>query len=192
MRRLDRLYRDRLAEARRRTVHTVAARYANSIELDAIVDSYGVFSRDVAPIIEAGQAAAQLLSAAYLAALGGKRLDPDETIAGTTRAGKPLVEGMAAFGSMMLGAIGNGSSADEAVSYGATLAEGFADFQVTTAADRETERQTSSGAWQWEGIVQPGSCDPCMDNEGVHDASEEFYRHNDCNCDRTWLPPIDA
>lgn len=187
---LDTAYRKRLAKLRDASATKVAAEFGTRVKADAIAASYEDFIKWAAIITEAGQAQAQTLSAAYLERLAGAIVDEDEDIVGTTRAGKTIAEGLAPFGSMILAAIANGSDVPAALDFGRTLVGGFADREVTAAADRETEHQVAAApqAWQWEGIVQPGSCDPCLDNEGLHDADEDIYRHNDCNCDRRWVP----
>lgn len=190
MSRTDTAYQASLRKARAEVVRMVVAEFGDSLDVEDIAGSFTRFAEQAAPLIEGGQSTAQTISAAYLDALGGRTIEIATDIAGTTRAGKTLEEGMAPFGPMMLGNIGNGATREEAAAFGESLVSGYTDREVTAAADRETERQVSAipGSWQWEGIVQPDACDACQANSGVHDADEEFYRHNDCNCDRRWIP----
>jgi hypothetical protein len=185
---VDKAYRKQLDLVRKRVVDAVLAEFGDAIDPDDIIASFNAFVERATTQIEAGQATAQTLGATYLDLLGGDVIPEDDDIPGTTVAGKTLADGMAPFGPMMLGLIAGGRTIDDAIAYGSTLVGGFADREVTAAADRETERQINAdpAAWQWRGIVQPGSCDPCQANAGLHDAEEEIYRHNDCQCDRTW------
>jgi hypothetical protein len=183
-------YRRTLARLRAGTAARAAAEFRESIDEADIAGSYAAFASASSPTIEAGQAVAQSLSTAYLEQLGADVVDELDDIVGTTKAGKSIAEGLAPFGPMMLALIANGRTVGDALEYGETLVSGFTDREVTAAADRETEHQVGAdpASWRWEGIVQPGSCDACQANEGIHDAEEPIYRHNDCQCDQRWIP----
>ena len=90
---------------------------------------------------------------------------------------------MAAFGAMVLGQIAGGKAIEEALAFGEYLATRFGDSELTGTADRivadPVVQDRLSG---WEGLVQPGSCDPCKGNEGRHELVELIYRHPNCHC----------
>lgn len=188
MRVLDQRFRRSLEAARERTAQAVARLYRDSIDPDDIPGSFRSFEQAAAPVLEAGQSAAQALTRAYLEELSGRAIRELDEAIGVTRAGKSLAEGLDPFSSMMLGDIANGAPPEEAIAYGETLVTGFADREVTAASDLETERLVDEDptAWRWIGVVQPGSCERCQENEGEHRASDPIYRHNNCACDRIW------
>lgn len=187
---LERRYRARLEDVRGRTVAAVAAEY--DLDPADIVTSFQRFVDRVAPRIEAGQAAAQLLTVAFLEELaheqGLERWEPlpeDDKLPGTTVEGKPLDEGMEGITGLVLSAIDAGKPADEAIRSGLSYVERFTDNEVRAAADREQERQEKAPEIVgWEGVVKPGSCDQCRANEGRHALSETMYRHPNCGCER--------
>jgi hypothetical protein len=185
-------YRTRAAGIRRLILARVDELYAD-VDPGDISGSIDRFIADAEPIITAGQASMATLVAAfvraYSAAGQGELVEPAddvEEIAGTTRDGSSLAIGMAAFGPMILSQIAGGATVDDAMAFGQHLATRFADSEVTGAADRELEHQ-AAGADRivgWEGLVAPGSCNPCLANAGQHGLDEEIYRHPDCNCER--------
>lgn len=189
MRQIDRAYAEALESLRRKTAEEATRRLREIIQPDDIAATYRAFVPEAVPLIEAAQQSAQELATSYLSSLGGRVIPEDDGIAGTTRVGSPIRAGMEMFGSMILGSIGNGHEVAEALEFGYSLVSGFIDREVTAAHDRETERQVEAdrAQWEWEGIVQPGSCDACAANAGRHSADEEFYRHNDCACTRVWV-----
>jgi hypothetical protein len=194
-RQLDLAYRRTLEAARQQVIAALELEFDDAIDPNDIAASFDAFVERATAHVEQGQVAAQQLATAYLAlaiedAGAVDDLVPeDDSIPGTTRAGKTLVDGLAPFGSMALAAIANGAPAGDAIAFAKTLVTGFADREVTAAADRKTERQSqaSDAIVGWEGIVQPGACDNCQANAGPHDLADEFWRHNDCNCTRLVL-----
>lgn len=189
-RQVDEAYRKALERLRTRIAATVSSTFTDGIDAGDIAGSYGRVTEQAADVVAAGQSVAQSLATAYLARLGAAIVDEDLAIVGTTRAGLSLEEGLAPFAPMMLAAIANGRLVEDAIAFGQTLVSGFADREVTAAADRETAHQVTAdpGSWRWEGIVAPSSCDACKANEGIHDADVEIYRHNDCACTQRWIP----
>ena len=183
-RQLDLAYRRTLEAARQQVIAALELEFDDAIDPNDIAASFDAFVERATAHVEQGQVAAQQLATAYLAlaiedAGAVDDLVPeDDSIPGTTRAGKTLVDGLAPFGSMALAAIANGAPAGDAIAFAKTLVTGF--------ADRETERQSqaSDAIVGWEGIVQPGACDRCQANAGPHDLTDEFWRHNGCNCTR--------
>lgn len=190
--RLVQSYRQRLEAIRADITSRVEALYGDVDPAD-ISASYDRFIAESAPIIERGQASTVALAAAFLRSYSALRhgalidiADEAEPIAGTTVAGTPLPEGMAAFGSMVLGRIRDGAPLDEAMAFGRSLVSGFADKEVTGAADRsiDTAANATGRVTGWEGIVSPDACDPCQANAGLHDIDVEIYRHPNCDCQR--------
>lgn len=156
--------------------------------------SLRAYAERIEPILVSGQGQVQALARAFIRTYGlvstGVLVDPvdvedDEPIVGTTRAGRPLLEGMAAWGPMVLATIDAGRTVDEALEYGRYLAERFVDGELTGVADRETERQGErlGEIVGWEGIVAPGACEGCQANEGPHELTWTAYRHGACNCE---------
>lgn len=187
---LERAYRARLDAIRQRIVADVAAEY--DLDPDDILASFDRFVERVAPRIEAGQAAAQLLTVTFLEQLARESglddwepLPEDDAVPGSTAGGASLAAGMGAIGGMVLRSIGDGTAVADALAGGRNYAERFTDNEVRGAADREQERQSQAREIVgWEGIVQPNSCDACRANEGIHDLSEEMWRHGNCACER--------
>ena len=187
---LEAAYRSRLDAVHARVVADVAGDF--DLDESDISASFDRYVARVAPRIEAGQAAAQLLTVSFLEQLaaeqgldGWEPFPEDDDLPGTTTQGKPLSEGMGAIAGLMLAAIGRGEQPTAALDIGRTYVERFTDNEVRSAADREQERQEQAPEIVgWRGEVQPGSCDRCMANEGEHDLSEEMYRHPDCGCER--------
>lgn len=185
--RLARSYRTALERIRAQIIARVVAEY--DIDPDDIDGSIRRFAARVAPLVAGGQATVQSLARGFVRTSGllttGAVLELAETerLAGTTREGKPLLEGMAAWGPMVLGQIGEGRSVDEALEYGRYLAERFVDAELTGVVDRETAAQAADARIvAWEGTVSPTSCDPCAENRGRHELAEPFYRHPACHC----------
>lgn len=184
-------YRERVARIRALVDTRIIALYGDTIDPAAIDASFARFIDLIEPLIAAGQASVAVTAAAAVRSIAlAERdelleVDPDEdAIAGTTREGRSLRDGMAAWGPMVLGQIAAGRSADEALEYGSYLVSRFADSELTGAGDRELEHQGReigplSG---WEGIVQPDACDPCQENAGVHELTWSAYRHAHCAC----------
>jgi hypothetical protein len=187
---VSRAYRRRLAELRDSVTRRALAEYA--IDESAIAASFEAYAARIAPILESGQASIQRLADAFLRTAAfrslGERVEPDPApIVGTTQHGATLLEGMAAWGPMVLGQIAGGRSTAEALDYGRFLVERFSDAELTATADRELAHQATSGRLRivaWDGVVSPGSCDPCQANAGRHDRLWVPYRHGGCNCDQ--------
>lgn len=194
---------DRLVSAYRRRLAAVQAEIRRQIEElyaavdpDAIEAALRAFARDAAPVIETGQQSTSAIAAAFIRTYTLNRtgrlldLEDPEEIAGTRADGSPVVDGMAAFGPMILGRIGAGAALDEAMDFGRYLVTRYADGELTSAADRTIDSQSRGRFRSWEGIVSPGACDPCQGNDGVHDIAVEIYRHPGCNC--TYVPLLDV
>lgn len=158
------------------------------VDPDAIEQSIDDFIARAEPVIAAGQASVAELVAAYVRTASGDLVDAAgnvEAIVGTTRQGASLVDGMAAFGSMILGQIADGKSVDDAMQFGESLATRFADSEVTGAGDRQIDVLAAvEVVTGWEGVVSPEACDACQSNAGRHELDEEIYRHPWCNCQR--------
>lgn len=190
--RLVRSYRAALERIRRQVLAQIDELYAG-VDLADVNASFAAFIADAAPVVAAGQGQAAALAVAFLrsysASRRGSLIDIDdelEDVAGTTKNGKPLPEGMAAFGPMVLIQIANGRSLEEVREYGHYIASRFADNELTSAADRTIDlaAERTGRVTGWEGIVDPDACDPCQGNAGEHPIDEPIYRHPDCNCQR--------
>jgi hypothetical protein len=148
--------------------------------------------RRLVPTLTAEQRVAQGLARGFVRSTSvadlGRAVDPLAPlpeVAGTTRGGMTLAEGMAAIGPMVLSSVGKGATVEAAREYLAFAVERFGTNEVIGAGDREQEhQQTRQEIIGWEGIVSSDACDPCQDNAGVHDPDEEMYRHGNCTCTR--------
>lgn len=156
-----------------------------------IVASTSRVSTRLARAIAGEQAVAQGLTRAFLRSMSladiGHAVDPlpPLAVAGTTREGKSLLEGMAAIGPMVVGQIGQGVSIDQAREFGLFLFDRFATAEVIGASDREQAHQEARPEIVgWEGIVSSDACDNCQGNDGVHGLDEEMHRHGNCTCTR--------
>lgn len=157
------------------------------IHADAIQDSYG---ERVAPLaarlITAGQASALGTTRGYIRALGVQLADPFAkpglTLAGTTS------DAIAAIGSVVLGAIGEGRSVQDALDWGKELLVRTGDAEFTRTVDDETAGQASATSRfvGWRGITY-GAVDDCVRNEGDHSFDDEMVRHANCRCDRVLI-----
>lgn len=182
-------YRRRVAALRAEVERRLVALYGNRIDPEDITASFETFIADAEALITAGQASAAALAEAYLASRAARADvelaldDLSDDVIGTTRAGEPLVAGMAAFAPMVLGQIGDGRPVDEAIDYGRFVAARFADAEVTGTIDRiDEDPVVRSQLVGWEGTVQPGACDGCQENAGTHELDWTPYRHGYCNC----------
>lgn len=192
---------DRLAAVYRRTLERLRAEVAR-LALDEFVDvdpadldrSLGAYAERIEPILASGQAQVQALARGFIRTYGLVSagvlveladVEDERPIVGTTREGRSLLEGMAAWGPLVLSQIGAGKSIDEALEYGRYIAERFVDGELLGVADRETERQGEllGEITGWEGIVAPGACDGCQENAGPHELTWRAYRHGACNCE---------
>lgn len=183
-------YRDRVARIRAQVDERLARLYGDLIDPDAIDASFARFIERAEPIIAAGQVSVATLTAAAIRSIGvvdgDMLLEPeiDEGIAGTTHEGKPLREGMAAWGAMVLASIGAGRAVADAMDHGRYLVSRFADSELVSAADRETAHQGEQlgPLTGWEGIVSADACDGCTGNAGTHPLGWTPYRHGSCQC----------
>jgi hypothetical protein len=176
------------AERVRSTVNRI---YDDAIDPDDIAESATRASARLAPQLAGEQRVAQGLARGFVRGTSvaelGEAVDPLPAldIAGTTRAGMSLRDGMAAIGPMILDQVGKGSPIDKAIEFGRFAFERFGTNEVTGAADREQEHQeTRPEITGWEGIVSANACDACQDNAGVHDLDDEMWRHGNCTCTR--------
>lgn len=182
-------YRARISAVQAEVARRLTATYGTSIDPNAIADSFHRFIPRAEDLIAAGQASVASVTEAYLdtrAADSGVDLALDDLpdLAGTTRDGEPLASGMAAWGPMVLGQIGEGASLEDALGFGQYLATRFGDNELTGVVDRIHEADpVRSALTGWEGIVAPGSCDACQENAGTHPIDWQPYRHPGCNCD---------
>jgi hypothetical protein len=185
-------YQARVAQVKASIAAEIRTLYAD-VDPAAIDASMARFITEAEPVIAAGQASVADLTAAFIRASAfaqtGDLLDladDADDIAGTTRGGAPLREGMGAFGPMVMGQIAQGKTVDEAMAFGEYLASRFADNELTGAGDRSLDAQGAAldAVIGWEGIVAPDACDPCQGNAGRHDVGDEVYRHPGCNCQR--------
>lgn len=189
-RRIAERYRERAAALRAAVDARLQALYGDELDPDAIAESFQRFVERADPLIAAGQASMAVMAAAFVRSVGldagdFAEVDPiADTIAGTTRGGMSLAEGMAAIGPMLLAAIRDGRPVDDAIAGGASLVSRFSDAEITGAADRELENegQVLGPLSGWEGIVAPDACDPCQENAGVHELDWVPYRHAWCQC----------
>lgn len=194
-RRAERLagrYRTRREDLRARVDARLRALYGELVDPAAIADSYERFAVRAIPLIEAGQASAARMAAAFVASIAGELDDKleidvldEEAIAGTTVDGRPLAAGMAAIAPMVLARIRDGAPVDVALAAGEHLTTRFAGSEVTNAGDRELAAQGREigPLVGWEGIVAPDACAGCQANAGVHDLAWTPYRHGDtCQC----------
>ena len=170
---------------------TVSTVFDDEFDDADIIASVGRVSLRLARAIAGEQRVAQGMTRAFLRSLSladiGRAVDPlpPANVAGTTRDGKSLLDGMAAIGPMVVGQIGQGVNIDQARDYGRFLFDRFATSEVIGAADREQAHQeTRPEIVGWEGIVSPTACDNCQGNDGVHDLDEEMHRHGNCTCTR--------
>lgn len=183
-------YRRRLAAIRAEVLRRIIALYGDELDPAEILTSMATWTEQATVILEGGQASIAALTEAYLEELAdaaGTELGFDDTterLAGTTRAGMSLAEGMAAFGPMVLAQIANGRNAADALEYGRYLAERFADAEMTGVVDRIHEdplvRTRLAG---WDCTVQPDACDGCLENAGRHELTWVPYRHGNCHCE---------
>lgn len=194
--RLVRAYRQRLDLIHAEVNRQVDEIFGEEIDQASIDASFAGFIAKVAPVIEAGQQSTAALAAAFLRTYTLTRtgrvleLVEDESIPGTRADGSPITDGMAAFAPLVLGRIADGIDVDDAIEFGRYLATRYADGELTSAVDRTIADQSKGRFTAWEGIVSPGSCDPCLANDGEHDIDVEIYRHPGCNC--TYVPLIDV
>jgi len=181
-------YRRRLSVLRTAVEARLRTLYGGVIDFDDLAGSFDRYVELAAPVIEAGQISAAALAEACLesrAARAGVALaiEEIETAVGTTRAGAPLAEGMAAFGPMVLEQVGLGRSREEVLGYGEFLATRFADAELTGTVDRiEQSPEVRQRVTGWEGTVRPDACDGCQANAGAHPVDWEPYRHGNCDC----------
>jgi hypothetical protein len=170
---LSATYLRQVDELRAAVLRRVEAEYA--IDEGAILDSFGDYIERVEPILASGQASIQRLTDGYLRTAMLEDLDELVEVepgpfAGTTAAGAPLAEGMAAWGPMVLGQIGAGANVKEALDFGGFLARRFTDGELLATADRELGYQSTTGRLRiigWDG-VSGGGCGPCGANGGFH------------------------
>lgn len=170
---------------------TVTSTYDAEFDPDDITASVGRVSNRLASAIAGEQRVAQGMTRAFVRSLSvadiGRAVEPlpPAPVAGTTRAGASLLDGMAAIGPMVLGQIAQGVTIDQAREYGAFLFDRFATAEVIGAADREQQHQEARPEIiGWEGIVSADACDNCQENAGVHELAEEMHRHGNCTCTR--------
>jgi hypothetical protein len=182
----DRAYVARLKAQRLELSRRLDATWAR-IHADAIQDSYG---SSVAPIaarlITAGQASALGTTRGYIRALGVQLAEPfakpGATLAGTTS------DAIASIGSVVLGAIGEGRSVQDALDWGRELLVRTGDAEFTRTVDDETSGQAgATGRFVgWRGITY-GAVDDCVQNEGDHTFDQDMVRHANCRCDRVLI-----
>ncbi len=193
---IDEAYRKRVTALREQVARILRSEFREAVDPDDISASYAAFLAEAVPLLEAGQETAQALAAAYVASLAALAdEDPfeprelDIAAAGTTSRGKGLFAAFSSIGPMMLLRIGDGTSVRDALAYGEHLLTGAADAEVRASADDEADRQAreSRTVIGWEGLVSPGSCDPCLDNLGTHDLAEDIYRHPNCLCEKRYV-----
>lgn len=199
---VERAYRAQLAHIQAQVVRAAEAAFGEEIDEAEIKASFARFVERIAPLIAAGQGAAQDLTGAFLEQLalehgldGWEAIAPDDELPGTTSHGESIERGLEGIAPMMLAGIAAGKTPAEALEHGRYLVSRFADNEVRAAADREQARQEAAREIVgWRGVVQPGSCDPCRANEGDHGLDEETYRHPNCGCERIpiFAAPVNA
>jgi len=185
----DAAYRKRLSAIRQAVLDRLATQYRD-VNAEDIEASFASFVARSAPVIRSGQRSAQFLAAAFLrSAVRAETRRPFETVRspvvpGQTQYGEALEDGMAAIPSMVLGAIGKGKAADDALEYGSYLVGRFADSEVTATADAEVVQQAKAARIiGWNGIVSGTACPNCQSrNTGFHDWETPIYRHGACTC----------
>lgn len=184
-------YRSRSADLRARVDARIRALYGQLVDPAAIDASFARFLARAEPLIAAGQASSARLAAAFVASVADELdealdVDVDESIAGTTRDGRSIPEGMAAIAPMILGKIRDGSSIADAIGLGEFLVGRFTGSELIGAADRELEAagEAIGPLVGWEGIVAPDACDRCQaENAGEHELTWRPYRHAaTCQC----------
>lgn len=188
---IRRNYHLRLRAIKAETQRRLAAAYDRVSESD-IRATYAAFVPIAARTITAGQAASQTTTRAYVRGVTGRDPLPLPALAGTSKAGT-ITEALAGIDLFVLGWIGKGSPASEALTAGAGLVDRLADAEVTRVVDDEilgqsvqamasratAEGQSPAKAIGWRGYTF-GATDECMDNEGEHDLGEEMFRHPNC------------
>lgn len=193
-------YLERVTGLRAGVVARLRDLYHETVDPDDILGTMRTYIAEASRIIAAGQGGVATYTEGLILAIAAaeqRNLDdlPEfdvESIAGTTRDGSTLRDGMAAIGPMVLGRIGMGAPLEDALAWGETLVTRFADSEMSGARDRVLEEHSESiGAITgWEGIVQPDSCDPCKANAGLHSLTDAKYEHPDCGCE--FLPVFAA
>lgn len=191
-RRLATVYRSQLDRLRSAVVRLALDEF-EAVDATDLDRSLRAYAESIEPLLVAGQAQMQALARGFVRTYGlvsaGVLVDPvddeEAPIVGATRAGVPLLEGMAAWGPMVLAQIGEGRPLEEALEFGRYVVERFVDGELTGVVDRETERQGNAlgPIVGWEGIVQPDACERCQaENAGQHELTWTAYRHGACNC----------
>lgn len=173
--------------AQRRLRDQVAVRlsrlYADGMDPDDIPGSFDRVAVRSAPVVVAGQSHAAVLVQGLVRAQTGAVALAVPDLAGKLAAAR---DGMAAIGPLVLTAIADGRTLQDAMAYGDYLLGRFGTNEVIKAADDEQQRMAAavSSIVGWEGVVSSDACDNCQANAGPHDLSEEMWRHGNCGCER--------
>ena len=173
-------YRSRLWAVRAAMMRRLEAAWARIGEED-IRAGFDTFVPVAVVAITAAQARSQTLTRAYVRAVSGAEPVPVPAVAGSSLAGT-MEAALIGILPTILGMIGRGMAASEALRAGAALVTRTADNETTRAVDAEAVGQASR-ATGWIGRVN-APCDICARNAGPHPFSEPMTRHPNCKCDR--------
>lgn len=187
---MDLQYRNRLRQLRSEVASRIDRLYASTVSGESLDDEFGRLFLPAASLVAAGQSQARSTASGYLRGLitlqAGRTVALPVLSLPSTR---DLATRMDAWPAMVKGQLADGVSIGQALEFGRYLAERFADNELVTTADAQTELATKeSGQFRgWEGDVSGDSCDPCQANAGFHGVDEPIYRHGSCQCTQAWV-----